>query len=119
MYSGILLAESGHKVTIYEASNRAGGRVFTYRDPTNPSKYSGEFGALRFPLSIHPYINTLIRERYKLDIKPYDNENDNTSIYINGIFATRREARENPDIFKFNTTESEKGKVRFKIYMHK
>jgi hypothetical protein len=37
--------------------------------------------------------------------------NDNASVYINGIFTTKGDARENPDIFKFNTTESERGKV--------
>ncbi len=113
LYCGILLAESGHKIIIYEASNRAGGRIFTYRHPNNPSKYIGELGAMRFPLDINPYLNTLIRERYKLNITEYDNTNDNITMYINGIFATKREARENPDIFKFNTTENERGKVRF------
>lgn len=113
MYCGILLAESGHQVTIYEASNRAGGRIFTYRDPHNPSKYTGELGAMRFPLEVQPYLNSLIRERYHLNITEFDIEDDNTTVYINGIFTTRRGARENPDIFQFNTSENERGKVRF------
>jgi monoamine oxidase len=33
LYCGILLAKAGHTVTIFEASDRAGGRILTYRDP--------------------------------------------------------------------------------------
>ncbi len=66
---------------------------------------------MRFPLNIHPYLNHLIRERYQLNITEFIHENDNASVYINGIFTTKGDARENPDIFKFNTTESERGKV--------
>ena len=58
-------------------------------------------------------MNTLIRQRYKLNTMEYDNQNDETFIYINGVFTTKREARENLNIFKFNTTENEQGKVKF------
>jgi monoamine oxidase len=118
LYAGILLAQSGHTVTIYEASDRAGGRIFTYRDPKNPSLYIGEFGAMRFPLEVHPNLNTLLRQRYnhKLNITEFYNWNDNAYLFLNGIFATMKQARENPDIFQFNTSESERGKVRFKSH---
>ncbi|CAF4820775.1 unnamed protein product [Rotaria sp. Silwood1] len=111
LYSGILLAKAGHTVKIYEASDRAGGRIFTYRDPRNPSIYMGDFGAMRFPLEAQPYVNTLIQQRYKLNITEFFNSNDNAYVYINGIFATIREARENPDMFRFNTSQSERGKT--------
>jgi monoamine oxidase len=111
LYCGILLAEAGHTVTIFEATDRAGGRVHTYRDPKNPSKYIGELGAMRFPLIVQPYLDFLLRERYKLNITEFFNSNDNAYTYINGIFATNKQARENPDMFHFNTSQSERGKV--------
>ncbi len=115
LYAGILLAQSGHTVTIYEASDRAGGRIFTYRDPKDPSLYIGELGAMRFPLEVHPNLNTILRQRYKdkLNITEFYSGNDNAYVFVNGIFATIKQARENPDIFQFNTSENERGKVRF------
>jgi monoamine oxidase len=119
LYCGILLAQAGHRVTIYEASNRAGGRIFTYRDPQNPSLYMGELGAMRFLLDIQPYVNTLIRQRYKLNTIEFVNSISNAYVYLNGIRATIREVQENPDIFKFNTTKNERGKVKFVFISNK
>ncbi|CAF1007962.1 unnamed protein product [Rotaria sp. Silwood1] len=118
LYSGILLAKAGHTVTIYEASNRAGGRILTYRDPKNPSIYMGEFGAMRFSLDVHSYLNTLIRHRYNLKTAEFAQSNANAYTYINGIFTTMREARENPDIFGFNTHQSERGKTPEQLWLN-
>jgi monoamine oxidase len=112
LYCGILLAQAGHTVTIFEANNRAGGRIFTYRDPQNPLLYTGEFGALRFPLAIQPYLNNLLRERYRLNITELVNSIDDAYVYINGIWATFRQVSQNPDIFKFNRSQNELGKVK-------
>ncbi|CAF3935186.1 unnamed protein product [Rotaria sordida] len=70
----------------------------------------GEFGAMRFPLSRHPYLNQLIRERYKLNITEFSSPDDNAYTYINGILTRNKQARENPDMFQFNTSASERGK---------
>ncbi|CAF0793632.1 unnamed protein product [Adineta steineri] len=117
LYCGILLAQAGHTVRIYEASNRAGGRISTYRDPNNPSIYMSELGAMRLPLDTHSYLNTLIRERYKLNITPFANSNDNAYAYVNGIFGTMKELRENPIIFKFNMTKNEQGKTSQTLWL--
>ena len=71
LYCAILLAEAGHTVTIFEATDRAGGRIQTYRNPKNPSKYIANLGPFRFPLGAQPYMNYLLRERYKLNITEF------------------------------------------------
>jgi monoamine oxidase len=63
LFCGILLAEAGHIVTIFEASDRAGDRIHIYRDPKNPLKYNGELGAMRFRLNNHSYVYSSIRQR--------------------------------------------------------
>ena len=111
MYCAILLAEAGHTVTIFEATDRAGGRIHTYRDPKNPSKYIGELGAMRFPFGIHPYMDYLVRQRYKLNITEFPSSNINVYTYINGNFAREKQANETSDMFQSNTTQRERGKV--------
>ena len=112
LYCALLLAEAGHRVKIFEASDRAGGRIFTYRDAENPSLYRGEFGAMRFPLEMQPYLNHLLRQRYNLKLSEFVNSNDNGYIYMNGIRVRVNEFFDNPDVLKFNVTESERGKVK-------
>lgn len=118
MYCGILLAEAGHTVTIFEASDQAGGRIKTYRDPKNPSKYIGELGAMRFPSDRHPYVNYVIRERYKMNITKFSNFNENIYTYINGIFGRKKQIHNNSDMFQLNTSQSERGKVSKYFCIH-
>ena len=99
-------------MTIFEATDRAGGRIHTYRDPINPSKYIGELGAMRFPLNKHPYLNSLIRQRYKMNITEFSNFNDNIYTYVNGIFAAKKQVYKNSSMSQFSASERERGKVR-------
>lgn len=112
LYCAILLAEAGHTVTIFEATDRAGGRIQTYRDPKNPSKYIANLGAMRFPLFAQPYMNYLLRERYKLNITEFAMVSLYVNTYMNGIFSTTKQVNETSDIFQLNTTQSERRKVR-------
>jgi monoamine oxidase len=111
LYAGILLAKSGHTVVIYEANERPGGRIFTYRDPNNPTVFFGELGAMRFPLDVHPYLNQMLRGRYQLNLSNFPSYDPNTIAYINGISATLKQADKNPDLFGFDVNTTEKGKV--------
>lgn len=89
LYCGILLAEAGHTVTIFEATDRAGGRIQTYRDPKNPSKYIANLGPFRFPLGIQPYMNYLLRQQYKLNITEFPSNNVNIDTNMNKIFQAK------------------------------
>lgn len=118
LYAGILLAEAGHTVRIYEANNRAGGRVYTYRDPSNPSLYQGDFGAMRLPLSLQPYVNHLVREKYNLTIDEFYDSSNSGHVYIKGISTNFRDLNKNLGIFGFNLSESEMNKVWVSFNSH-
>ncbi len=118
LYCGILLAEAGHTVTMFEATDRAGGRIQTYREPKNPSKYIANLGPFRFPLGVQPYMNYLVREKYKLNITEFPMINIYLDTHMNGIFSTKKQVNETSDIFQLNTTQRERGKVRKCFYIH-
>ena len=50
LVSGSLLKDAGHNVTIIEANNRVGGRVYTLRAPFTDGLYL-DVGAMRIPES--------------------------------------------------------------------
>jgi len=84
--AGLLLREAGHRVTILEAQNRLGGRVYTYHG--FPGKLYGEFGAMRFPRQ-HKLAQHLIQERFQLPTSPFGMVDEDTFIYLNST-ALRR-----------------------------
>jgi monoamine oxidase len=86
--AGMLLKEAGHRVTILEARNRLGGRVYTYRGFAG--QMYGEFGAMRFPRQ-HHLAQHLIHERFKLPTKPFGMDDQDTFIYLNGRAVRRSE----------------------------
>lgn len=86
--AGMLLKGAGHKVTLLEARNRLGGRIYTYRGFAG--QMYGEFGAMRFPRQ-HRLAQYLIHERFKLPTKPFGMEDEDTFIYLQGKGVRRSE----------------------------
>jgi monoamine oxidase len=86
--AGLLLKEAGHRVTILEARNRLGGRIYTYRGFAG--RMYGEFGAMRFPRQ-HRLGQHLIHERFNLPTRPFGMDDQDTFIYLMGRGVRRSE----------------------------
>ncbi|XP_072035398.1 L-amino-acid oxidase-like [Amphiura filiformis] len=105
--AGKLLKDAGHKVTILEASNRVGGRIYTYRDQDD--RYYVDMGAMRISYT-HEFVNAFVNH-FNLTTNNYFDHDGNTWYYINGKKIRTAVVDENPDVLGFNTSSKEKGKT--------
>jgi monoamine oxidase len=94
LYSALLLRRAGHKVTVFEAEDRVGGRIYTHRftPQAKSENIYFEAGAMRIPRSsLHSkvfdlirYLNTHSSATDRIELIPYilDHEN-NLSFFQN------------------------------------
>ena len=92
LYTGLLLHREGHQVTIFEASNRVGGRIYTHRFTSQAEDHDAYFeaGAMRVPRStLHTkvfdlvrYLNTHSKLEAKIELIPYVLEHENNKTFI-------------------------------------
>ncbi|MFC0523628.1 flavin monoamine oxidase family protein [Pontibacillus salicampi] len=111
--SASLLKDAGHDVTILEANNRIGGRIYTIRKPFTPGNYL-DLGAMRIPEN-HELIFEYIR-KFNLPYNRFFNTTKKDVIFANGIKTTREEYEKNPDILQFPVAPSEKGKTATQLF---
>ncbi len=86
--AGLLLQDAGHTVTILEARNRFGGRIYTYRGFAGDMY--GEMGAMRFPKQ-HHLGQYLINEKFKLETAPFPMYDEDTFVWVDGQRFRRSE----------------------------
>ncbi|PFN61446.1 amine oxidase [Bacillus thuringiensis] len=108
LVAGSLLKEAGHEVTIIEANNRIGGRVYTIREPFSVGLYFNA-GPMRIP-DTHKLTLAYIY-KFKLPLNLFINKTFADIIYTNNI-QTRLNVFENdPSVLEYPVLDKERGKT--------
>lgn len=108
MSAAFELRKLGCDITVFDAQERIGGRVYTYYFD-NDKKYYTEFGAARVPVTHETswhYINL-----FKLHTMPFIQSNENTFSYLRGVRVKNDSDGKNVQKYiypKYNLTPSEK-----------
>ncbi|XP_049731491.1 L-amino-acid oxidase-like [Elephas maximus indicus] len=106
------LQDSGHQVTILEASDHIGGRVITFRNEEEGWYF--ELGPMRIPKShrlVHTYINKL-----GLKVNKFIQYDANTWFLINEQRYRTWEVKANPELLGYSLNPTEKGKDAINLF---
>jgi len=102
-----LLKEAGHDITVLEAQNIAGGRIYTIRSPFSNGLYLNA-GPMRIP---DTHVLTLeYVKKYNLPLNPFINRTPTDILYVNGIKTRLNTFEQYPEILNFPVKPNEKGK---------
>ncbi|KAJ3585289.1 hypothetical protein NHX12_014010 [Muraenolepis orangiensis] len=89
-------------VTVLEASGRVGGRVETYRHPTEG--WYADLGAMRIPRFHHILLNYI--HQLRIPLSEFVMDDGNTFYFVNGKRVKTKEAKNDPSLLGYGTTLS-------------
>src|SRR5579875_135579 len=107
LVSASLLKEAGHDVTILEANNIVGGRIYTIRSPFKDGLYLNA-GPMRIPdkhLLTLEYI-----KKFRLPLNFFINRTPTDLLFVNGVKTRLNIYEQHPDILNFPVYPHERGK---------
>ncbi len=101
------LKRQGHAVTVLEAQNRVGGRIYTLRSFA-PGLYA-EAGGMRIPRAHDLPLRYC--ELFDLPLRPFVMGNPKALVHIGGVRMTKEEADRDPGRLPFSVDPAERGRT--------